>query len=548
LLSFGTSPKEKETGVMPDLQSAYDACFGSFPMGKTLLVENRRLGLCYRLLQIGAIIFGVWQVYGTRSWNIYYTPVSYGLEAWTTEGDSAKVMDDTVKHCQDVAYFQYNYSDNWRYQPSVCEEPGPGEGVMKRGSQIFIATYNRDNYAREVYGHATCETLQTKCLGIGGAFENLPTHPTRGHKCRCSYTQQTFVKNPEQHILDFHHGYLYTDQAGANHYSRSRKDIVTRIVGVDGKECSVSGDSSWDPKEAKESIRGSLEEWLRCAGVSLDDANPEARSNMTSESGTPRLRVTGMVLNLQLVYHNAAHMNHDGLSDYNDCEIRVKVLKTWNSEHTLQYDQIPDRLNDDFTSFHRHRVMGGISVTFSESGEVASFEISGLLNALINVVVILGLPATVIRFIALYGVGRISAIYYKAHAQTVNISSLMETMLARLLIAKTTFNKISGGEGSISQAKLQELIAPEVGEEATQDALARLCVKEDDAAEAEESLSKSVFLQKYFDMEVLDLADLEPLLNIEKDAGCLEKLFGESRLFEEIRQNQQIKERKRQVL
>lgn len=552
----------------------------TFAMPKALLIENAKLGILHRLLQVFAVAFIGYDLISHRAWQKFAKPTDYGLEVWTVSARDRGLtnLDDTM-HCIDPTSLQYTYSELHSYEPDHCRELIDGERIVKANTDLFIPTFLQDDYVSRASGTTACEALEVDCQaknrtfrtwrrrqehvdGSGGS--SLTAEAEAGVLgCECRLKAEVFVMSPEQEMIHFNHGYEV--DFGTSLMRGSSKDIAqqsksdtgwtdidnskqaaeleTVIMKEDGTPCAIGKSTPggakdvWTIGESGDGVAGTLEEWLECGGMPLDTVSDTLRSNLDAEIGEPRPRIAGAHLYIDLYYYNAGHLKHDRPNKAAVCHAIVRASPRWNAVTGTAYSVVPEP-GPSRAGSYRFRTMRGVSVHFHIKGEFSMFDTTVFVTQAVNAIVIMSIPGTLVCFVALYCIGRVSTIYYRAQSQRVNIQDMMRRLTARAITAVSTFRSIAaGGDPDLIEAdQVGEIVrcafkATNLEEGHLPEAVAHACYSEN-PEERREGIRLHNYLDKFFSMELLELNDLADIIRMKKDGAIHEKLLSDRRLFE----------------
>jgi len=510
-----------------------------FPLGqfcdcitieKSLSIKNQRLGVVFRLLQIGAVVLVMMQIAVSRAWNTTTIPVSYGLEMWTVEGTEAAANDMDVTHCSDPLSLKYVYQENKTYGPTSCKRLALADAYNKNGPSLFFPIHVEDTYV---------DAQQGKCAGVTCAGKAVKKEHLK--TCECQETDTYFVQNPEANVLVINHGFSVdqVDMYGRKKQEHGRsvmedeKNEILTIVTMNGKRdarCEVGGRKEWPLSASKQGIQGSLKDWMACGGMDLDDSVPTSRSYMKGEGAAPRARILGLNMQISLIYTNNHDEDHEGAV----CYIEVVALSVWNSHNAIAYTQVPT-LESANSSF-RSRYQIGISVSLQASGSFNWFDLNALVLIITSSLVLLKLPGTIVQVLATKCVGRLSKIYTAVAVESFSIVDRFHGLCARLLGHKMSYEAITAGKGNSPMkqetllANLTEVLADEAKAgilcESEIQKMSHFLMAQMDTA-GTDSISLQEFLQASNNNEAIKMTDLSSFFDDDFKMSILEKIFGD---------------------
>jgi hypothetical protein len=206
----------------------------------------------------------------------------------------------------------------------------------------------------------------------------------------------------------------------------------------------INGRSSFLPEHGD--IGGTVEDWVACGDLTLDDQSEKTRSFDKDENMAPHLRLTGVKVTLQMSYTN----RHEDIKGdvATVCEIQVNVNAAWVSRPTTDQTVLADSALGITETRQRYRYAYGVAFAFEKRGSFSYMSPYALLSAVVNVIVILGFPGKMIRLIALYCLGLVSKVYSKVLRKPFNILRSFHVLGARMLAASAGFRTISNQVGT----------------------------------------------------------------------------------------------------
>jgi hypothetical protein len=368
--------------------------------------------------------------------------------------------------------------------------------------------------------------------------------------------------NPEQYVLHLNHGYEVEagdgitrsgrDSAQASHgesgdretLSGQEGQILTIIETVDQTECAVGGRSRWTQADVSDGVFGTLEEWMACGGFALDDTSSQAASGLPTESGDPRLRISGAVLQLDMYYYDKNSEQHR--EDWKGvvCYIRVRVIPKWNIWTEMAYSLVPDlhtSPNPPIASAYRSRRNYGVSLAIQAKGSMFFFSYSDFITNIVNALVLLSLPGPIISFICLYLMGLISKIYMRVHMQTLDLRMVVAGTMTRLVGAGQVFRSLTDQKGAESggmklselEGRIREVLARSIDSGELQEkeiqSLVAIVERRLLGEGGDNTIELQEFLDTYSQNETIPLVDLETLLDLDRKKCPLEMLLTDSK-------------------
>mmetsp|Transcript_94579 Transcript_94579/g.147908 ORF Transcript_94579/g.147908 Transcript_94579/m.147908 type:complete len:568 (-) Transcript_94579:55-1758(-) len=526
---------------------------GSITVPKMLAIKNQRLGILFRLLQIGAIVIICLMVFVSKSWNTQEVPVSNGGYVYAEDGSATAMQNSSVAHCNNVASYAYQYTSSIRYAPAECRLLPRGENFIKQGANLYIPTHIEDTYTTEV-PLAQCSSL---------VCPSTMTKVQSSVQCLCEQKSEYFSKNPEQVEIILNHGFevarvnAFGEKSSTPEKARSGinegedKNILTLITdsGDDKKRCLIGGKSAWTQVDSQNGIRGTLADWIRCGGSNLDIPAPNQVSGEACCATPPKVRIVGLSLQITIAYRNKYQSHVDGDPDHDGpvAYVRINALPIWNSMNSVQFTEIPHAGSPGST--YRYRYAYGVSVSMQATGTFYWFDLNALILTITSSLVLISIPGTIVQIIALYAAGRISKIYCAVAIETFSIVDRFGGLCARLLGYATNFNaiakKVPGSDELILDTdtldhRLREVLAdqmqkgtdadgntidPILGEGEVKNMSAFLMNQLDPQGEAKVSLQE--YLRACNSQEAIKMRDLAVFFDDQRQKTCLESVFGD---------------------
>jgi len=535
-----------------------DAGCGSITLPRTLQIHNRRLGLLFRVLQLATCVWVFYNTVYTKAWEISIVPDQFTLEVWAgTHPEDPKVPGAGGLYCENPQSMNYMYSYDFRFDFDDCVDMPAGEAVKKQGTDLFLPTTVHDQYIKKALGAIPCAQLASTCTG---EFTNASS---AGGTCRCKKENTFFSQMAELTPLHFTHGYAATwldgsRQRGADKFlarTSSGKSsewveldgpsaqMLTVILAPDGSECAVGAvgwreaKSRWTPEDILEraSIEGTFEEFLQCAGMSLDQEASSLASGLPEEEGVPRPRIGGAGLKLTFSYLNSVPARY-GTGHGAVCEISVEAHPVWDSETSMAYTQVPQPVNGP--GEYRTRKAYGVRLHTRTLGKFTKFDYMALINAFVNGLVLLSLPGVIVQFLALYGMGLMSKIYSRAVKQQLKLSRECAGSSVRMTAAAAAFQQLTEvsekDKDGLSKDGLKNVIREAIGQVAVLDdtELDRLCSfvigEMDNSGSGKVNMAE--FVAAASSNELVEPKDLANFFDQQRSRGILEKVFASSRV------------------
>jgi len=445
--------------------------FMSVSVPKRLIIQNRRLGVCYRILQIAFAAAMISYCAVMESWKAYNRPTSSSLVTWChSEADMLGMVQSSNtssnSHCMQPEAYHYKGQDSdFSSRPSSCVRLADYDACYESGGQLFLPTVVQDTDIWRGSGKACGVHHQLQCRGRSATARYDET----AGSCSCIVENQYLAESPESRQVLILHGYevdlrgghrdrLIRGSADSRSFTESwggrievlEGELITLIRTPTGEACAVGGRSEWMPADASRGIGGSLKEWLACAGVDLET---DPKRFKPTASFPDHLRTMGLTLLLSLRYENV------GLDTFRRvyCTVNVDVIVEWTRRSYIDFTVLPSPSNNA-TEALRKRLAYGVAVELRVSGRMYTYNIATFFSFLVESIVVMQLPLFIVQFISLYCMGIISEIYRSAKRTRLNIFQHFHSALSRMVLAEMGFRGIVGGkwQGSVADLELTE--------------------------------------------------------------------------------------------
>eukprot|EP00929_Paragymnodinium_shiwhaense_P123786 TRINITY_DN9805_c0_g1_i1.p1 TRINITY_DN9805_c0_g1~~TRINITY_DN9805_c0_g1_i1.p1 ORF type:complete len:531 (-),score=119.00 TRINITY_DN9805_c0_g1_i1:453-2045(-) len=491
---------------------------------KQLIIENARLGLLLRVLQLSAALFVFYNLIGSggAAWTTVLKPTGLGISVWRDFPTTAAAA---PSWCSAAALEAMGMSDGtYDYKPTRCKKLAPGESLLKVGTQLYFPTFVWDYFVEQA-ASGSCGA----CNGTGQTLED------EDGECQCTTMKQYLARDVDRQLIVFNHGYqVHLSDEKQSATSTADASIVTIFKPSDraiekNMECKIGGKSRHGVSPS--GIRGTVEEFLACAGVRLnEESSSPGVHTPTDTPHHPSLRLSGVVLKMTLNYKQRHSDDHDGVV----CEVTITADEVWNTMNSMAYTDVPDP--DTEVGSYRYRYMYGVSFNTEVVGTFHEFDYNQLITFLCAQLVILGLPPTIVSFVALYLVGVLSHVYQTAANQKLIIKKKIAGFCTRLMGHTQTFKKITGQESVDFEMSSDDLttVLQEVFSAQVKNGM--LCEKEVEAMASTvmEHLDKDgggvvtagEFLEACSANEDISVSAVAKLFDKERSRGIGEVIFG----------------------
>lgn len=507
---------------------------------KYVIISNVRLGILFRLTQVAAVGWVAWLAGNAdpAPWKEATTPIGMGTAVWCDPVDVSQTSDSDVPHCANASAYEYIWSSTWTYVPTHCELFPGALAFKKRPHEVFIPTYIEEATVRKGVGIAGCaEVSEASCATYPGAV-----YTASGDTCTCTETEHFFAKLPEDLTLSLLHGYRVTrvDWFGASRIETAvttdvQDGLWTTIHGPNAEtQCSVGGRHEWSPEEASPGIHGTLREWLACGQVDLDETYAATHSVTSPSDRYPHARLTGVDLLLELHYYDRLRRGGGPVA-----QVRVSSTPRWSS-WTEEQSSLSAGPNRNATGT-RTKYQYGVSVRTVTLGHLSDTVVYRILDMLVNALVIVAVPASIMYWFILYGTGRLSDIYYKAACEELNVKKDCAGVVCRMMAAASAFRVMSRQAdvppGDVGPMAFDDVLAcvaacfddlrGKLLDDAELDNLANTIVHR-----LQKEGSEVITLQSYVDAcagcENMDLETVAHIFDADRKRTVIEKVFDDS--------------------
>jgi hypothetical protein len=352
----------------------YNEFFLNFNTNYALTLQNRKLAVTNRLAHF--FIFG-FLIYDLVQNELYLqTEVPSGYTTmWAESGDLYDLQQQNhYQYCNNPDYNYIWEKDEWEYTNISCVNLHYSESYNKGEKEMFYLTYYTD-----------------KDVSINKTTQCMPDYKMKQYVNNvsiCEKSQNYFTTGVEGMILAFDHFFTTSFTNGGNIGNNIR--IKTRIRDSND-EYDVY---TFNPGET---VSMNISEWLRLAGVNLEDFNYGSQLSVPDPLVSyeyPRNRITGIDLILKINYYN---MKSYSGSEEEECVINVLYNTGWASKGShIHYMNYP-RHNKNYHFVDRYKY--GIKFKFIVSGMMGQFNFYNLVNHFVSGIVLIGMATKIIVLI-----------------------------------------------------------------------------------------------------------------------------------------------------
>lgn len=473
-------------------RTLHGAGFWAYKTQKTIVYDVWQLGFTYRVLQALIAIYVVVYLYLLQAGWAYAERPMGSFNAWSESGTSgaivkgAKSLDNAFVYCGNSSY-SYEWASGWNYgEPPLCRKLNKNEATTKALNGFFFTTiYIEYHYHGWACHDSTHATEVAACAARSGSWAE-----EGDGQCQCSSEQAYYPVGVEHMVLAMEMSYTTSpkfgdvtgstnaaDSVGAagSDSSSDLRPLQVFITAADGTPLPTTVDSDG-------AIRLSVGEYLRAAGLSLEDANdylpPDHRYK--SPKIYPRFRTAGVNVDLEVRFHNTADndgtLGHRFDALFSPAAIRAEVVPHANRRQwaglgpVMHYEAFPSGPQQQ--SFHKvERYRQGVVFRFKGVGSVLTFDFMQLVSMLVQVMALLKLAAVIVEQFAInwFLPPAVSTTLKKKKNERITATSELAALGLRAAIGATQYNLLDpNGNRRIETLELANAFAPIEGVSARQ--------------------------------------------------------------------------------
>lgn len=178
---------------------------------------------------------------------------------------------------------------------------------------------------------------------------------------------------------------------------------------------------------------------LECVGLDMDEEYDDLRINDPLENKTFHLRLTGvnLIANMEFLSPSLHGEAHDDVL----CKIRLEAILGRSLQMESDHVQVPSPSAS--YSLNIGQLKYGITVSIRVAGSIAVFDPYQLLDALLNLVVLMSLPIKIIMFICMHMLGSLSYIYRDQIVEVFDMRDAIRGLMGRLFRHAAAFRVFS---------------------------------------------------------------------------------------------------------
>jgi len=414
------------------------------------------------------IIYTIWNVIYQQQYLSSVIPTS-SVSFWTQsyyQGTDPRFNTSDFQLFQDEHYANqstvglsesYKYCNNEDYNVEVppdfsfksmdCAYYDHEMMSAKTSSKLDVFTTANNVYVSFFPANNASECTQEAFLAKGLDCNSEGVVSLRVGKCYCRADNSHLLVGAENITVVIEHTYRSEYKSG-----ELPKTHVRRAGSFEDFEVFHKG----------QQIQLPMWRWLEIAEVDLDTRNTEVVPGVWNGSSvSPYLRISGVMLDVQLLYYN--YKSSPGKKDKDDvtCTIYVKAYPLWASTgNNVDFERQPkEAMFQDSPGMYTNQVKFGISMKVSGSGAIYRFDLSTLITALTQTTVLLGVVALIVSNVAFSLLGVVSQSYKEVAKTTFNFEREYARFAANAIVAAKSFKEMDvSGDGYIHRQEIFEAL------------------------------------------------------------------------------------------
>ncbi len=274
-----------------------------------ITVENIRVGLTLRALQVGVMTYAAFMVFNQKMYMEKVVPTGQS-NMWIENYAKPQVAPE---YCNNSNY-DFFYSPEWEYFNNLCKDFMYGEVINKLESGgVYVSTYTQSTVSES----SGCDWSGAPCKNSSSVTTNFFT---------------TGVDDIKIAVV-----------ASYSSKFKDGKDMETTLKRQDG--------SSFQVFEPGEPVIVSLKDALDIAGISSLDARNE-RAYVSTSTGHATYRMTGVLLRFEYSFTNTATMNASHVT----ASLRIKSGNTGWTGRGSGIDYTSKTFQDKISGEHSYAV------------------------------------------------------------------------------------------------------------------------------------------------------------------------------------------------
>lgn len=536
----------------------------NFTASKFTVIKDWRLGVALRSLQLGVVIYLLFDIVLKASYLTKEIPTGV-IQAHSPANNRVQEFSDHFEaiemeglpYCSNPEAYNFQWSKQ-TYENFTCTIVDSSTLTKMGEDEYFITTY----FSTERVSYATKEA-DGACPAPGSQDTGIPAGAKeifeKKNACIYSKKEHHFPVSPEDAVLDIIHGYATT----------SNIDKAGRLPLTIVKSLNSSLPDLEVPAHHALTLRG--RQWLEYANVALDeDIKDKGDENVKGDPGTPyadkypKARLTGVNLVLVFNYYQRKlapkpYRRSTGKHS-NDiiCIVEIFPYYRWSLKGAeisflmktaadpvfLDGGGLPDDLpKGKVVASQLDMRRTGILMSFRTSGSIGKFSISEMISALVAGSVMMNAAQIAVTFVALYALGLSSQLYREFLRESVDWRKEYARYAAQALVAGFAFMSYDRDHsGKLDRREIFKVLNTVIGHRLSNEKVAALTDflmrqgEADDEGVAKGRFtgivsSGTISIEEWIDIfteEKVNLAALKRLIDMEytdeKDLDNLKKL------------------------
>jgi len=501
----GWRKADDKEGIFKELGYLFDV--GRYHLDRReVKVDIGKSGYFGMILLMGCVIFIAYQALTT---NVIYkevTPIGQ-IAMWAESGDMSAKADEqeTGEVCQYSTKYDYHYgSDNiWDYSNAGCRRVSISTVAFKSTSALHFITY--EHLRKEVFVKKTGDSCEEECNSVYPQWPSNQTYDELDRsylsrtvetdmfnemrqnnpgmrngtnilmqkpefwgkdKCRCFSLENVMNMGLDSAGIAFTHSYNTFFQSGSSKGELDHDPISFLVA--------QGGSKPFNVFKKGDVIRFSIEEAMAAFGTCLDCQPSEPfYMNALCPDGVcppgyfpkPSARISGAQIDIRTEYYSHKTTmpdieGFDWIMENYEPPYAIHVLRLvvdWTSRGS-DFERGP-QLADREVQYDNYRY--GILINLSPAGGIISrWNMSVIVNNIVNFVVLLSFPGGIMSIIVFYGCGYRSKMMRRGKRQVLSMASLYRSFAFNALMAEKTFQSLDRNKnGLLERSELFKLFS-----------------------------------------------------------------------------------------
>eukprot|EP01026_Neomeris_dumetosa_P029148 TRINITY_DN2362_c0_g2_i2.p1 TRINITY_DN2362_c0_g2~~TRINITY_DN2362_c0_g2_i2.p1 ORF type:complete len:637 (+),score=57.93 TRINITY_DN2362_c0_g2_i2:82-1911(+) len=484
----------------------------TFKTQKFVVIQDWKLGLLLRCIELCVLMYVLWDIINKEGYLTTEVPQGQ-VSVLTKAGDNytlerMREAFETAQHCTEPELYNFVFDDFLTYSDFNCVASELSGSSQKLENSIFIDTYFTENKLFTLPGRS-----EQNCryrIGRSAPEESVYLGLLQGN---CVYITQKhrFQSIPEEIQVTLSHGFSTSsamgiedvlppcylrDQSGKIIQEFKQGEMIEELVQqwLDWSELEL--DTSLDQQPIYLDGNAFVDDSLSRTNINITSAlGLDANTSMPEDEKLyPRLRLTGVTLQIRMQYYNFRlspiknSISKDLKRNEKDfvCVMDIDPILSWTSAGAQPHYALRDFDDPRFltngdppsenltigllsTDIQRH----GIKFTFLATGVIGKFSPSALIQSITSGLVLLALANTVVTMIALYACGLRSGLYREFILENVDWRQEYARFAAQAVVGAYVFNLMdSDASGYLNGVEIYAVLSRLFGHRMTEGQLA----------------------------------------------------------------------------